>query len=67
MECPLTIRDELIDELLEATLNLDQDLLLKLIGGADGANSQTIELFVEMVKSYQYEALIGLLKKRKQK
>ncbi|TFH38492.1 MAG: response regulator [Chrysiogenales bacterium] len=57
--------DGLIDEMLKATLNLDQDRLMELIDGAGGVNERTIEGLKEMVKSYRYDALIGLLKKRK--
>ena len=59
------LSDDMIDDLLQATVNLDQDLLIELLHRIKEKNPAITESLMKLVKSYQYDALIEMLEKRK--
>ncbi len=56
--------DGLVEKILEATVGLDRDSLFNLIGEIAANEPETGRQLSDMVKNYQYEALIALLKRR---
>ena len=55
-----------IDKMLNTALSLDRDSLLDTITGTPGIDVETVDLLTKIVKSYQYETLVKILKKRKE-
>ena len=56
--------DGLVEKMLAATVALDRDGLINLIAGLAANEPETGRQLSDMVKNYQYEALIALMKRR---
>lgn len=59
--------DDLADKMMQAAVNLDEDILLKLIDQAVEISPEVRGKLSNMAKSFQYEPLISLFKSRKDK
>lgn len=57
--------ETLIDEMLEATVRLDQDALMKLIQRVDEISIEAAVQLRALAKKYEYELLISFLKQNK--